>query len=82
MKTFFGFLCFVLLAQGVGGLLYELTGGWFRLWSLVARFDVFDGYEIYVSVVLIVAGVAMGAVAEAVEGRVAPSSGDQEGKGS
>nr|WP_202533256.1 hypothetical protein [Streptomyces sp. SID3212] len=71
-----------MLAQGVGGLLYELTGGWFRLWSLVARFDVFDGYEIYVSVVLIVAGVAMGAAAEAVERSAAPASRDQEGKGS
>jgi hypothetical protein len=67
VKSFLGFLCFVLLSQGVGGLLYELTGGWFRLWSVVARFGVFDGYEIYVSVVLIVAGVAMGAASDAVE---------------
>ncbi|MFJ8001784.1 hypothetical protein ACIQ7D_32570 [Streptomyces sp. NPDC096310] len=66
MKTFLGFLCFVLLSQGVGGLLYELTDGWFRLWSFVSRVSFFDGYEIYVSVVLVVAGAAMGAAAGAV----------------
>ncbi|MFE3740251.1 hypothetical protein [Streptomyces sp. NPDC059134] len=65
MKTFLGLLCFVLLSQGVGGLLYELTDGWFQLWSFVSRADFFDGYEIYVSVVLIVAGGAMGAAAGA-----------------
>ncbi|MFF2521180.1 hypothetical protein [Streptomyces liangshanensis] len=81
MKTFFGFLCFVLLAQGVGGLLHELTGGRFRLWSLVARLDAFDGYEIYVSVILVVAGLAMGAAADAAGRGAVPLSADQEGKG-
>ncbi|MFE3830818.1 hypothetical protein [Streptomyces sp. NPDC059092] len=69
MKTFLGFLCFVLLSQGVGGLLYELTDGWFRLWSVVSRTSFFDGYEIYVSVVMIIAGGAMGAASAAVTRR-------------
>ncbi|MEE1798496.1 hypothetical protein ACIQVO_01500 [Streptomyces sp. NPDC101062] len=66
MKTFLGFLCFVLLSQGVGGLLYELTDGWFQPWSVVSRMGFFDGYEIYVSVVLLVAGGALGAASAAV----------------
>ncbi|MER8001412.1 MULTISPECIES: hypothetical protein [unclassified Streptomyces] len=61
MKTFLGILCFILLSQGVGGLLHEWTDGWFDLWSLVARVSFFDGYEVYVCAVLIVAGLAMGA---------------------
>ncbi|MEW1718075.1 hypothetical protein [Streptomyces sp. NPDC093109] len=65
MKTFLGFLSFLLLSQGVGGVLYELTGGWFRLWSVVFRNGLFDGYELAVSAVLIVAGVAVGAAASA-----------------
>ncbi|MFD5029120.1 hypothetical protein ACFVWX_08920 [Streptomyces sp. NPDC058220] len=71
MKTFFGILCFVLLSQGVGGLLHEWTGGWFEVWTLVARIGFFDGYEIYVCVVLIVAGLAMGAASEAAKAREA-----------
>ncbi|MFD5752696.1 hypothetical protein [Streptomyces sp. NPDC127033] len=67
MKTFLGFLCFLLLSQGVGGLLYHMTEGSFRLWSLVARTSLFEGYEIYVSVVLIVAGLGMGAATAAVK---------------
>ncbi|AXG82065.1 hypothetical protein [Streptomyces paludis] len=66
MKTFLGFLSFLLLSQGVGGVLYELTGGWFRLWSVVSRNDLFDGYETAVSIALIVAGIAVGAAASAV----------------
>ncbi|MFE2035308.1 hypothetical protein [Streptomyces scopuliridis] len=69
MKTVCGILCFLLLSQGVGGLLHEWTDGWFELWSVVARMSYFDGYEIYVSVVLIVAGLAMGAATESAKKR-------------
>ncbi|WP_233518115.1 hypothetical protein [Streptomyces corynorhini] len=40
---------------------YEVTGGWFRLWSAASRLDLFDGYATPVSVALIVAGVRVGA---------------------
>ncbi|MFD7091873.1 hypothetical protein ACIQAD_16035 [Streptomyces sp. NPDC088551] len=53
----------------MGGLLHEWTDGWFELWSLVARMSYFDGYEIYVSLVLIVAGLGMGAAAESAKKR-------------
>lgn len=59
-----GFLVFV---EGVAGLLYEWTG-WFRLWAVVARLDVLDGYGIYVSIVLVVTGGAVMVAADSVKG--------------
>ncbi|MEU0180037.1 hypothetical protein ABZ312_02425 [Streptomyces sp. NPDC006207] len=64
MKGFLGFLGFVLLSQGIGGIAYELTGGWFRLWALTHRIGFLDGYEIYVCVLLLVLGVAVLSAAE------------------
>lgn len=64
MKGFLGFLCFVLLTQGAGGLVYELTDGWFRVWALTHRIDALDGYQIYVSIALILLGLAVGAASE------------------
>ncbi|WP_344631785.1 hypothetical protein [Streptomyces glaucosporus] len=63
MKTLLGFLAFVLLAQGAGGLLHEVSGR-FELWGLVHRVGFLDGYEVYASVVLIVLGLAVGAASE------------------
>jgi hypothetical protein len=65
MKGFLGFLGFVLLSQGIGGIAYQLTGGWFRLWALTYRIGFLDGYEIYVCVLLVVLGVAVCRAAEA-----------------
>ncbi|MEU1617703.1 hypothetical protein ACFZAU_12030 [Streptomyces sp. NPDC008238] len=59
MKGFLGFLGFVLLSQGIGGIVYQLTDGWFRVWALTHRIGFLDGYEIYVCVLLVVLGVAV-----------------------
>ncbi|MEU9099814.1 hypothetical protein [Streptomyces sp. NPDC048361] len=48
----------VLLLQGVGGLLHEWTG-WFSLWTLVHRSGALAGHEVFASIVLAVAGVAV-----------------------
>ncbi|MEU4090939.1 hypothetical protein [Streptomyces sp. NPDC026673] len=66
MKGFLGFLGFVLLSQGIGGIAYELTGGWFRLWALTHRIGFLDGYQIYVCVLLVALGVAVCMAAESV----------------
>ncbi|MDX2850191.1 MULTISPECIES: hypothetical protein [Streptomycetaceae] len=66
MKGFLGFLGFVLLSQGIGGIAYQLTGGWFRVWALTHRIGFLDGYEIYVCVLLIVLGIAVCSAAESV----------------
>ncbi|MGP3972778.1 hypothetical protein ACTWQF_01865 [Streptomyces sp. 8N114] len=67
MKNFLGFVSFLLIAQGAGGLIHELTGGWFRLWTLVHRIGFLDGYEIYACVLSIVLGIAVGAASDAVK---------------
>ncbi|WP_432069565.1 hypothetical protein [Streptomyces sp. AA1529] len=66
MKNFLGFVSFVLLAQGVGGILHEVTGGRFKLWTVVQRIGFLDGYEVYACVLLLVLGVAVGAASDAV----------------
>ncbi|HZG02233.1 MAG TPA: hypothetical protein VE546_01435 [Streptomyces sp.] len=62
MKQLLGFVSFVLIAQGVGGLAHHF--GWFDLWGLVHRVGFLDGYELYAGVVLIVLGLAVGGLAE------------------
>jgi hypothetical protein len=69
MKAILGFLCFVALSQGVGGLLYELTGGWFRLWTLTHRLHFLDGYRLYADIALIVLGLALAGVLESIKRR-------------
>ncbi|MBO8194984.1 hypothetical protein ITI46_25500 [Streptomyces oryzae] len=69
MKNFLGFVSFLLIAQGVGGILHELTGGRFHLWTLVHRLGFLDGYEIYACILLIVLGAAVGAASDAVKRR-------------
>ncbi|AXK31931.1 hypothetical protein DVA86_03995 [Streptomyces armeniacus] len=64
MKSLLGALCFVLVSQGVGGLLHTFTDGSFDLWALTHRIGFLDGYEVYASTVLLVLGVAVGAAAE------------------
>ncbi|MDJ1135274.1 hypothetical protein [Streptomyces iconiensis] len=67
MKNFLGLVAFLLITQGVGGLLHEVTGGWFRMWTLVHRIGFLDGYEVYVCVLLIALGVAVGGASAAVK---------------
>ncbi|MDX3645335.1 hypothetical protein [Streptomyces sp. MB09-02B] len=67
MKQLLEFLGFVALLQGTGGLVYELTG---RLkWGVTQRWGVLDGYEIYVSIALIVLAIALFAAAESRKAR-------------
>ncbi|WP_326688001.1 MULTISPECIES: hypothetical protein [unclassified Streptomyces] len=67
MKKFLGFVAFVLLAQGVSGILHEITGGWFRWAGVVHRIPFLDGYEIYVCVLLLALGLAVGAASDSVK---------------
>jgi hypothetical protein len=69
MKTLFGFLCFVLLTQGIGGLAYEFTDGRFHLWALTHKIDFLDGYQIYADIGLIVLGLALAAASGSVKRR-------------
>ncbi|MFE9389228.1 hypothetical protein [Streptomyces sp. NPDC006784] len=66
MKNFLGFVSFVLLTQGAGGILHEVTGGRFNLWTVVRRIGFLDGYEIYACVLLLVLAVAVGAASDSV----------------
>lgn len=61
MKQFLEILGFIALVQGSGGLVYELTGK--LRWGIVQRWSALDGYEIYVSVALIVLALALFAAA-------------------
>ncbi|WP_329462357.1 hypothetical protein [Streptomyces sp. NBC_01431] len=63
MRKFLEVAGVVLLVQGVGGLLHEWTG-WFGLWTVVHRPNALAGHEIFASVVLAVAGVAVLIAAE------------------
>ncbi|MPY63081.1 hypothetical protein [Streptomyces spongiae] len=62
MKQFLEVLGFLALWQGSGGLVYELTGK--LRWGITQRWSALDGYEIYVSVALIVLALALFAVAD------------------
>ncbi|WP_149829996.1 hypothetical protein [Streptomyces tailanensis] len=62
MKQLLEFLGFIALMQGSGGLVYELTGK--LRWGVTQRWSALDGYEIYVSVALIVLAFALFAAAE------------------
>ncbi|NUP16324.1 MAG: hypothetical protein HOZ81_09530 [Streptomyces sp.] len=60
MKQLLEFLGVIALFQGVAGLLSEFTD-WH--WGLVQRIGFLDGFEIYVSVTLLVLAFALFAVA-------------------
>ncbi|MFE7840444.1 hypothetical protein ACFU53_31645 [Streptomyces sp. NPDC057474] len=62
MKQLLEFLGFIALVQGSGGLVYELTGK--LKWGVTQRWSTLDGYEIYVSIALIVLAFALFAAAE------------------
>ena len=67
MRNLLGFISFVLIAQGAGGIVHTFFG-WFGLWTVVDRIGFLDGYEIFACVVLIVLGVAVGAASDKVRG--------------
>ncbi|MGW0911430.1 hypothetical protein ACWD1Z_06730 [Streptomyces sp. NPDC002784] len=61
MKQLLELLGFLALVQGVAGLLHQFTD-WD--WGLVQRVGLFDGYELYASITLLVLAFALFAVAE------------------
>ncbi|EPH42641.1 hypothetical protein ABT390_23260 [Streptomyces aurantiacus] len=63
MKQLLEFLGLVLLLQGVAGLVHELTG-WMRGWGVVQHLPFADGYELYLSIALVVLAFALFAAAE------------------
>ncbi|MFE4693956.1 hypothetical protein ACFRH6_28415 [Streptomyces sp. NPDC056749] len=67
MKKFLETAGFLVFVQGLAGLLYEWTG-WFRLWAVVARLDVLDGFGLHVSIVLVVTGGAVMIASDSVKG--------------
>ena len=69
MKNILGIVAFICLAQGTGGILYEITDGWFRWFAAVQRIPFLDGYEIYVCVLLLALGLAVGAASDSVKGK-------------
>ncbi|MFE9533310.1 hypothetical protein [Streptomyces sp. NPDC006691] len=58
MRKFLEVAGFLLLVQGIGGLVHEWTG-WFGLWTVVHRLGVLEGHEVFASIVLAVAGGAV-----------------------
>ena len=80
MKTLLQLLCFVLVSQGAGGLLHEVTDGWWTPWTVVHRVGFLHGYEVYVGVLLIVLGLALGA-ASGTAGQRRPGRARSRGRG-
>lgn len=58
MKKFIEAAGFIILLQGVGGLIHEWTG-WLRLWTLAQHIEFFGDRALFVSIVLIVTGFAV-----------------------
>ncbi|WP_128379958.1 hypothetical protein [Streptomyces cavernae] len=56
MKHVLELLGVLALIQGVVGLVHEFTG-W--RWGLIQRYGLFDGYELYVSITLVVLACAL-----------------------
>ncbi|MER5305688.1 hypothetical protein ABT039_40345 [Streptomyces lasiicapitis] len=63
MKQLLEFLGVILLIQGAVGLTHELTG-WLRGWGAVQHLPFADGYELYLSIALVVLAFAVFAAAE------------------
>ncbi|AXI74828.1 hypothetical protein ACFWGE_09215 [Streptomyces bacillaris] len=58
MKKLIEAVGFIILLQGIGGLVYEWTG-WLRLWTPARHMDFFGDRALFVSIVLIVTGFAI-----------------------
>ncbi|WP_232660545.1 hypothetical protein [Pseudonocardia sp. TRM90224] len=57
MKVVLGFVSFLLVVGGLQGLVHELFGVWIPFMGFT-RFVYVDGYEIYISLALLVLGIA------------------------
>ncbi|WP_030667510.1 hypothetical protein [Streptomyces sp. NRRL B-1347] len=63
MKQLLEGIGLVLLVQGVAGLVHEFTG-WLGGWGVVQHLGFADGYELYLSIALVVLAFALFAAAE------------------
>ncbi|QXE38646.1 hypothetical protein KQY30_34935 [Streptomyces sp. GMY02] len=59
MKGILGFISFTFIVGGLQGIVHEAFGTWIPLMGFMRHLYV-DGYEIYISIALIVLGVAVG----------------------
>ncbi|NEC64921.1 hypothetical protein [Streptomyces sp. SID9727] len=66
MKKFCETAGFLVFVQGVAGLLH-VWFDWFRFFSLVQRLPFAAEYPVFVSIVLVVAGVAVMVAADAIK---------------
>ncbi|MGW1891441.1 hypothetical protein ACWCP6_14470 [Streptomyces sp. NPDC002004] len=58
MRKLMEFVGFVVGSSGIMGLVHEWTG-WSHVHGLLVRLPVFDGYELYASVVFTMLGIAL-----------------------
>ncbi|MFE7122593.1 hypothetical protein [Streptomyces sp. NPDC057617] len=59
MKGILGFISFTFIIGGLQGIVHEAFGTWIPLMGFMRHLYV-DGYEIYISIALIVLGIAVG----------------------
>ncbi|WP_046504136.1 hypothetical protein [Streptomyces odonnellii] len=59
MKGILGFISFTFIVGGLQGIVHEAFGKWIPLMGFMRHLYV-DGYEIYISMALIVLGIAVG----------------------
>ncbi|MFB7272606.1 hypothetical protein [Streptomyces sp. NPDC056244] len=59
MKGILGFISFTFIVGGLQGIVHEAFGTWIPLMGFMRHLYV-DGYEIYISIALIVLGIAVG----------------------
>ncbi|MFG3197844.1 hypothetical protein ACGFYT_17065 [Streptomyces sp. NPDC048208] len=62
MKGILGFISFTLVVGGLQGIVHEVFGKWIPLMGFTKHLYI-DGYEIYISIALIVLGIAVGTAA-------------------
>ncbi|MEV7414375.1 hypothetical protein [Streptomyces sp. NPDC089919] len=72
MKSLLGFVSFVLIAGGASGLVHEWFSG-FRLFGFLRHLGP-DGYEVYTNIVLIVLGIALALLTDALKTPPKPTS--------
>ncbi|PWI06603.1 hypothetical protein DIZ27_32620 [Streptomyces sp. NWU339] len=59
MKGILGFISFTFIFGGLQGIVHEAFGKWIPLMGFMKHLYV-DGYEIYISIALIILGIAVG----------------------
>ncbi|MGV9252356.1 hypothetical protein [Streptomyces sp. NPDC003697] len=62
MKGILGFISFTFIVGGLQGIVHEAFGKWIPLMGFTKHLYV-DGYELYISIALIVLGIAVGTAA-------------------